>query len=169
MKLALISLRDAKQLLDFELSNKQWFEQFIPPREDGFYCLEGVQAHIREFLLDYRCNQLVPLLIKDTDNKIIGRINVSNIDTKRRIGHLGYRVGQASINQGVAKWAVEQLATYIQGKSVDTLYAYAATNNPASQKVLTGSGFESVKVVHNYAELNGEMIDCIEYRLRINS
>lgn len=165
MKLALIKLSDAQQLLDFELSNKQWFEQFIPPREDDFYSLAGVEQHIREFLLDYHCNELIPMLIKSSDNKIIGRINVSNIDRVKGIAHLGYRVAQEAINRGVAKWAVSQLGTVLQGTKVQTIYAYASTSNPASQKVLVSSGFESVKLVENYAQLHGEMIDCIEYRL----
>lgn len=166
MKLALIALRDAPQLLDFEQRNKLWFDQFIPPREDDFYCLKGVKNHIREFLLDYHCNELMPMLIKDNDNKIVGRINVSNIDSDKGIAHLGYRVGQETINQGVAKWAVAQIETLLKARHIHTLYAYAATNNLASQKVLTSNGFEPVKVVHDYAELHGNMIDCIEYRTR---
>ncbi|MCG9750206.1 GNAT family N-acetyltransferase [Vibrio brasiliensis] len=167
MKLTLIALSDAQQLLDFELDNKLWFEQFIPPRESDFYSVEGVKQHIREFLLDYHCNELVPMLIKSDDNKILGRLNVSNIDSKKAVAHLGYRVGHQAINQGVAKWAVSQLSKVLKGKRVKTIYAYAATTNPASQKVLTSNGFEAVKVVSNYAELHGEMIDCIEYRLII--
>lgn len=167
MKLSLITLKDAEALLAFELCNQSWFEAFIPPREEGFYTLKGVQQHIREFILDYKCNEMMPMLIKDESNQIIGRINVSNIDTAKQTAYLGYRVGQAFTNQGVAKWAVSEATKTLKSRGVSTLIAYAATGNPASQRVLTSSGFEAVKVVHNYAQLNGKPIDCVEFRLTL--
>ena len=64
IKLELLDLKDSQQLLDFEQQNRDWFEQFIPPREDNFYSSEGVVSHIQEFLLDYKCRQLLPLLMQ---------------------------------------------------------------------------------------------------------
>jgi len=167
VKLSLITLKDAEELLEFELSNQAWFDAFIPPREEGFYSKQGVQQHIREFLLDYQCNEMVPLLIKNDQNQIIGRVNLTNIDSVRRTAHVGYRVGKASINQGVAKWAVSEVAKIVKDKGIHKLYAYAAMENPASQKVLTSNGFQPVKVVHDYAELHGKSIDCIEFKLMV--
>lgn len=166
MKLSVITLQDAQALLDFELDNQAWFEQFIPPREEGFYTLAGVKQHIREFLLDYRCNEMIPLLIKSEQGAIIGRINITNIDSNKRCAHLGYRIAKSSINQGVAKWAVAEAKKLLREQNLLMLFAYAATNNPASQQVLLGNGFKQVKLVKNYAELNGEPLDCIEFRLR---
>ncbi|MEZ8100876.1 GNAT family N-acetyltransferase [Vibrio bivalvicida] len=167
MKLTLITLKDTDELLEFELANQAWFEAFIPPHEEGFYSQEGVQQHIREFLLDYQCNEMVPLLIKNGQNQIIGRINLTNIDSVRSTAHLGYRVGKASINRGVAKWAVSEVTKIVKDKGINKLFAYAATENPASQNVLTSNGFQPVKVVHDYAELHGESIDCIEFKLLV--
>lgn len=168
MQLSLIRLKDAEELLAFELANQTWFEQFIPPREQEFYTKSGVEQHIREFLLDYQCNEMLPLLIKDNNDQIIGRLNVTNIDTIRRTAHLGYRVGQASTKQGVAKWAVAEVVNMLRDKGIKKLFAYAATGNPASQKVLTNNNFLPVKVVHDYAELHGELIDCIEFKRMID-
>ena len=167
VKLALITLKDAEALLEFELDNKAWFEEFIPPREEGFYSIQGVQQHIREFLLDYQCNEMIPLVIKSLDNQIIGRINLTNLDSVRRSAHLGYRVGKASTNQGVAKWAVSEVTKLVEQKGIKKVFAYAALENPASQKVLTNNGFQPVKVVQDYAELHGKSIDCIEFRLLV--
>ncbi|KGY11544.1 GCN5 family acetyltransferase [Vibrio tubiashii] len=168
MKLSLIRLKDAEELLAFELANQVWFEQFIPPREPDFYTKSGVEQHIREFLLDYQCNELLPLLIKDENDRIIGRLNVTNIDTIRCTAHLGYRVGQGSTKQGVAKGAVAEVVKMLRAKGIKTLFAYAATSNPASQKVLTNNRFQPIKLIHEYAELNGESIDCIEFKRLID-
>lgn len=167
MKLALLNLKDAAELLKFEQENREWFERFIPPREVGFYTLSGVQQHIREFLLDYHCGEMLPLLIKTDQGEIIGRVNVTNMSSNSPNAHLGYRVGQSSVNQGVAKWAVAQLPALLKRHSIERLYAYAQTNNLASQKVLLASGFVYTKRVANFAELHGKPIDCLEYRLEV--
>ncbi|KJY83829.1 GCN5 family acetyltransferase [Vibrio galatheae] len=168
MKLSLIALKDADTLLAFEIDNQHWFEQFIPPREKEFYSQEGVTQHIREFLLDYQCNEMIPLLIKTLEGEIVGRINVTNINSVKRSAHLGYRIGQDFTNQGVAKWAVAEVTKIIKARGVKRLFAYAATSNPASQRVLTQTGFCQGKVVKDYTELHGKSIDCVEYRLNID-
>lgn len=59
MHLSLIDLSDALALLEFERQNKDWFDQFIPPREVEFYSLNGVKQHIRELLLDYHSHEML--------------------------------------------------------------------------------------------------------------
>lgn len=164
MKLTVINLNDAQALLEFEVTNQQWFEQFIPPRESDFYSLSGVKQHIREFLLDFKCNEMIPLLIKSDDNRIIGRVNITNIDGNKRIAHLGYRVGKSEIKQGVAKWAVSEVINILKKRKIEQLYAYAEVSNIASQKVLTTNQFNQLRIVENFAKLHGKPIRCIEYQ-----
>lgn len=167
MKLTLINLNDAQALLEFEITNKQWFEQFIPPREQHFYSLVGIKQHIREFLLDFKCNEMIPLLIKSDNNRIIGRVNITNIDGNKRHAHLGYRVGKSEIKQGVAKWAVAEVIDMLKKQRIEQLYAYTELSNIASQKVLTTNQFNRVRIVANFTKLHGKPIDCIEYRRSI--
>lgn len=164
--LALLSLEDAEQLLAFESENKSWFEQFIPPREHEFYSIDGVMAHIQEFLLEYKCRQLLPLLIKDHNQTIVGRINFSNLDFKRKTAHVGYRVGQRFVSKGVATRALERGKAIVNEQGIERLFAYAEVSNQASHKVLLSNGFSKVRVVKDYAKLNGSMINCIEYTLK---
>lgn len=163
IKLELLSLSHAEQLLDFELKNKGWFEQFIPPREQDFYCPEGVQTHIEHFLLEYKCHQLLPLIIRTSIGSIAGRLNFTNVDLKKGTAHVGYRVGKAFTSQGVAKTALARGMSVLKKRGIKRLFAYAEVNNMASQKVLTSNGFTKVRVVEDYAKLNGQSIDCIEY------
>ncbi len=165
--LELLSIDDAEQLLAFEANNKEWFDQFIPPREANFYCIEGVTEHIQEFLLDYKCRQLLPLLIKNREQQIMGRINFTSIDSKKGTAHVGYRVGKAFTSKGVAKRALALAKARLKKQGIKRLFAYAEKSNVASQRVLTSNGFSYIRVVKDFAELNGHSISCIEFSCRL--
>tara|TARA_Y100001956_G_C4089635_1_gene172340 strand:- start:66 stop:593 length:528 start_codon:yes stop_codon:yes gene_type:complete len=168
IKLTLIKVSDANQLLDFEINNREWFEQFIPPRAEDFYSLEGVTQHIQEFLLEYKCNRLLPLLIRSAESQIIGRLNFTNVDLKKGTAHVGYRVGYDATSKGVATSALAIAIKELASKGIKRLFAYADVNNLASRKVLMSNGFVKVRIVDNYAELQGQPIDCIEFTCLIN-
>ena len=108
MNLSLVDLSDARALLEFECQNKDWFDQFIPPREPDFYSMNGVKQHIRELLLDYHSHEMLPMLIKDS-GQIVGRLNVFEIEYDKGSAQLGYRVGQEYVNKGIAHWAVSTI------------------------------------------------------------
>ncbi|USD35264.1 MULTISPECIES: GNAT family N-acetyltransferase [Vibrio] len=166
MQLELLKEGHREKLLEFELQNREWFEANIPPREMDFYSQKGVQEHIQMFLLEFTAKTLIPMLIVE-DGEILGRVNVSNINRRKKVAHLGYRVGKSFTNRGVAKFAVSNIIQVVEEIGVKTLIAYASTENVASQKVLIANGFKQNKVVNHYAEMNGEPIDCIEFQLRI--
>ncbi len=163
MKLKLLELSDAQALLEFELANKDWFDQFIPPRESGFYSPKGVIQHIREFQLDHQIGELLPLIIVTNSGSIIGRVNVSNMQKRTSPVHLGYRVSHAHTGKGIATWAVGEALKTLSDKGIEKVVAYASPDNPASQKVLISNQFQRVKYVHAFATLHGKEIDCIEY------
>lgn len=166
MHLSLINLSDALSLLEFERQNKDWFDQFIPPREAEFYSLNGVKQHIRELLLDYHSHEMLPMLIKD-GKQIVGRINVSEIEHGKRSALLGYRVGQEHINQGVAKWAVSKMIEQLSDMGINQVVAHASPDNPASCRVLEKNGFVSTELIENFACVSGEAIHCYKYVLDI--
>ncbi|RSD28324.1 GNAT family N-acetyltransferase [Vibrio pectenicida] len=167
MHLELLSEGWSEQLLQFELQNKEWFESMIPSREIDFYSLEGVKEHIQLFLLEYKAKTLIPMLIVDDSGIILGRVNVSNVDYRKKLGHIGYRVGKNFTNRGLAKFAVANMTRIVEKLEILELVAYASTTNLASQKVLLANGFKPIDLVSNYAELNGNPINCIEFQLSI--
>ena len=162
MKVRLIELRDAPKLLDFESKNRDWFERTIDSRGEYFYCSFGVLSHIEECLYEYQQDVLLPMLIVGDDGQILGRINLSNIDQFNCRAELGYRVGQAFTNQGIAKEAVAQIKQHAQQYGLEKLIAYAATTNPASQKVLMANEFVVIEEHSNFATINGVSLTCLE-------
>lgn len=57
--LHLLQPNDASALLDFEVENREWFEQFVPAREDRFYSNEGVAEQITDFLTEYKNGEMI--------------------------------------------------------------------------------------------------------------
>ncbi|PKF80301.1 N-acetyltransferase [Vibrio sp. vnigr-6D03] len=164
-----LSYLDCEDLLRFERANRQWFETFIDERPEGFYCMKGVNLHIRECLKDYQSMTMLPTLIKNGRGEILGRANLHGIDLKKGEAWVGYRIAERSSGQGLATLATQQLIHYAKTyRGLKTLRAYAATQNVASQRVLLNNQFRHTGTVNDFTCINGCMIDCYEYRLNLN-
>ena len=66
-----LRIEDAARLLEFERDNRAWFEQFVEVRLDSFYSINGVQAHISEYLDESAHGVLYPCVLADSTE--IGR------------------------------------------------------------------------------------------------
>ncbi|MGF1695536.1 GNAT family N-acetyltransferase [Vibrio lamellibrachiae] len=165
LNLELLSHQDDQSLLEFERVNQSWFESYVPPRETGFYTESGMTQHISECLDLHERDEMLPMLIKDDIGHIIGRINLHSIDLDERTAHLGYRIAKNAIGNGVATTASRKVIELCKGYfQLESLIALAATDNIASQRVLTNNGFVKTRTHTNYTRLKGVLIHCIEYQ-----
>ncbi|ROV59480.1 N-acetyltransferase [Vibrio ponticus] len=167
MQLIPLSLQHTQQLLKFERDNQHWFEQHIQARASDFYCELGVQTHIAELLMDHTLGKALPMLIVDSRQNIIGRINLHNIH--RGKAFLGYRLGEQYIGQGIAQLAVQKMLPLARDNHVQRLIAITSQQNIASQKVLTKIGFVAIRDLANFTQVQGTTLNCIEYRLELKS
>jgi ribosomal-protein-alanine N-acetyltransferase len=166
----LLQPSDVGPLLEFELENREWFDQFVPARDDSFYSDSGVAEQIAHFLKEYQNGELIPMLIKDARGVICGRINVRDISQNGESGELGYRVGRAFGSKGVASNAVRKLLVFLsEYSSLKYVDAYALVSNIGSNKILSNTGFELVECVENYAVFKGQHQDANFYRKVISS
>lgn len=134
--LHLLHPSDVSNLLEFEVENREWFEQFVPAREDRFYSNAGVAEQVISFLKEYDHGDMIPMLIKDANGTICGRINVRDIDQNTESGELGYRVGHAFGSKGIASNAVRKLLTYLaEHSSLKYVDAYALVGNVGSNQI----------------------------------
>ncbi|MGF1754061.1 GNAT family N-acetyltransferase [Vibrio makurazakiensis] len=164
VSIELVSLKDVDALLEFELDNRSWFEQHVPPRDEAFYTQLGVKEQISKFLELHAADEMYPLLIRTDSNEICGRINIHRVESESRFGELGYRIGKSFISKGVASSAVDMLIPYLASESkLASLKAIVLKNNVGSSKVLERNGFSKVKDIPNYAKLNGELKDAVVY------
>ncbi|CAK3907205.1 alanine acetyltransferase [Vibrio sp. 10N.286.55.E10] len=163
--LHLLHPSDVSNLLEFEVENREWFEQFVPAREDRFYSNAGVAEQVISFLKEYDNGDMIPMLIKDANGTICGRINVRDIDQNTETGELGYRVGHAFGSKGIASNAVRKVLIYLaEHSSLKYVDAYALVGNVGSNKILSNTGFDLVERVESYAVFKGKAQDAYYYR-----
>jgi len=156
---------DAENLLEFELENRLWFEQFITPRDDQFFTVAAVQDHIRAYILAKLQNRFHGCVVVDDANKIIARANLREINLKRSTAEIGYRVAEAHAGKGVASFATRHLMALAYDEwKLKQLRGFVSINNVASARVLEKNGFVKIGLHADLARLRHGRFDCFEYQ-----
>ncbi|MGL5066922.1 MAG: GNAT family N-acetyltransferase [Sarcina sp.] len=109
-------------------------------------------------------------VIKDSTQKIIGRINLVDIvkDPFNK-AELGYRIGEEYIGNGYAKKAVELVLEEASEKyKIHRIEAGVSSENIASQKVLESSRFRYVGTCEKYIYLNNKWHDSMIFEKILN-
>ena len=164
MQFELLSKHHLKQLLNFELENRSWFESLIEPRDSAFYSEQGVREHIDAELDKVNSGSaFCSLLIND--NEIVARANLRDICANKAF--VGYRVSKNFTSQGYANFCLASLIKIAKREfGVKALEAKVLENNPASKHILLKHGFEIIGNLPNLLTLNSKQIACIEFRLK---
>ena len=149
---------DVEAVLQFELSHKSFFEQKIEARPDEFYQPEAVRQHIAEFLLLKQQALALPTLIFNTDNELIGRANLKDIDQVTKSAYVGYRIAEHWSGKGVASFALCQLIQQAKQMGLMVLFACVSTENSASERVLIKAGFLKMETIPQVAIVQGKAV-----------
>ena len=128
-------------LLEFERSNKAYFESSIAPREAAFYSLDGVGYHISELLYLQQQKRAWGFVLVDEqrNNQIVARANIKNRAGDK--AEIGYRVAEKDCGKGIASHCVSFLIEEAKSMGIRLLTAEVMDNNAASEKVLIKNGF----------------------------
>ena len=154
------SLDDAFSLLEFERSNRAWFESQIEPRAADFYSISGVENHIMDLLSEHKDNRMHPCLILNQDGEILGRANLKSISQRDACAEVGYRIGQDYLGRGLATAALRYLIALASTEwQLNRLHAYVAENNAASLHVLEKAGFVKDQSIANLAKINQQIVN----------
>ena len=164
-----LHVTDAENLYNFELENRNFFEEMVPTRGDAYYNPETFKKRHETLLEEQVIGGSCFYLIKDQDSSIVGRINLVDIDESDKIGYLGYRVGQAYTGKGIAYKALKLLVETVTGGAVKQIKAKTTTNNIASQRVLEKNGFEKIGTSGEEFEMNDQSLKFVYYALNISS
>ncbi len=166
MQFCLLSQNDTKALLDFEISNKDWFEATIEKREDDFYRIEAVEVQIDNFLTLFKNKQMYPALIKSKSGAILARANLRL--NNKGYNTFGYRVSEIASGQGVATFATEQILKIAKEEfNLNKISAFVSTDNLASAKVLSKFGFVIASFHPEMALVGQQLLDCHLYQLAL--
>ena len=150
VKIRTLHISDSKNLLKFELDNREWFERHVDARASSFYSLVGVTEHIESYLSGLENETWHPFVIEDDNGKIVGRANLKDINLSDRSAEVGYRIAESACGQGLATLAVSRLIK--EGKlrwNLKRLVANVYAKNIGSAKVLKRCGF-SVETISKH-------------------
>ncbi len=157
---------DAAPLLTFEQANRAWFERHIDRRPDDFYSVDGIAAHVAQFLDEHAQGRLHPCIILDEHGQLIGRANLKDIDGQTQTAEVGYRIGEQQAGKGLATAALRHLIDLAQNEwQLASLCAYAIDGNAASIRVLERCGFVQGMAVPDIALVEGNVVDGHAYAL----
>lgn len=164
MQIRNLELGDVDNLLRFELDNRDWFEKTISSRGDYFYSTSAVQDHIRAYLIAKQQNRFHACVVMDDHGLIVARANLREINIKKGIAEVGYRIAQEHTGRGIASAATRHLMmlAYTHWK-LKQLSGFVSVNNPASARVLEKNGFIKTSRHARLAVLKQGTFDCDEY------
>lgn len=160
----ILTENDLKQLYEFELANRTYFEEMVPGRGDDYFHYETFIKRNMELLEEQKNNQCYFYLIKNNAKEIVGRINIVDIDPIKNQADIGYRVGGAHIGKGIASRALSLLLKEVLTHNISKLFAKTTTNNVGSQKVLEKNNFTHVATDSETFEMNGQVVSFTHYK-----
>ncbi len=165
MKLERLNKVHFEALYKFEMSNKDWFEQFVPPRPDSYGSLLGFQSATNQLLLEQERGESY-FFIGSVDDSIIVRANLADVNCGN--ADVGYRVSSSATGEGYATQALNQLVEFARNQiNLFQLSAKTTSNNQASIKVLEKVGFTQVQRDSSTFLLNGESVTFIHFTLNL--
>jgi len=165
MVIKILETNDKKPLFDFEKRNKDWFEEFVPPRPFGYFNFDSF-SRIIDALIDEQKREECFLFVIYENKEIIGRVNISEIDG--HVAEIGYRICKDHLKKGLATKSVKQLIQFSTKKmNITELSAKTTAENIASQNVLLNNGFKYSGKNKDAAELNGHKVDLLCYSLKL--
>ncbi len=165
IKILPISRADILALLQFELENKSWFEQFTPARSAHFLTHAGMDEAVAALVAEMK-EKKGAYYLAFVEGEICARVNFSCDGVGN--AELGYRVGKDYVGHGIASYAIQNLLPEVKKLlDVTCLNAQTANNNPASIKVLENCGFNRIGIQRNAAQLHSKKIDLQLYEIKI--
>ncbi|MBT2365508.1 GNAT family N-acetyltransferase [Streptomyces sp. ISL-10] len=155
-----LALRDAENLLNACLHNREHLRQWEPERGERYFTLDGQTERLRDQVAEQEAGRLMGWLIGDGE-RVVGRVNLANIvGGAFRSANLGYWIDAQYEGRGLATAAVE-LACRAADEDLGLHRVEAGTllENAGSQRVLEKCGFTVVGTAAEYLHINGAWRD----------
>ncbi len=166
VSIELLSKDNSQDIYFFEQENKVYFERTLPPRPDGYYDLESFDSIIDELISEQNENKCYMYIIRNSDNIMVGRVNLFIIENELDTAELGYRIAEKENGKGYATMAIAlvlEKAFNLYG--LEKVIAGTAKENKASQNVLSKNGFYFTKEIKKDICLNDKWVDTLVFKL----
>jgi len=161
-----MSLNNLKDIYNFEIENKTFFEKGLPPRPEGYFEFSSFKVMMLEILEEQSDGACHMHIIRDSDGTVIGRINLHSITTgKVTEAELGYRIGEKEQGKGYASASVDLiLQKAFLDYGITSIKAGTSTENIGSRKVLEKNGFNLVGEEKKVMKINGRWLDGLLFK-----
>ncbi|WP_338673908.1 GNAT family N-acetyltransferase [Streptomyces sp. SCSIO 30461] len=137
-ELQLLRPDHAPALLAFERENRAYFAASVPDRGDDYF--RDFEERHSALLAEQAAGYCYFHVLVDPEGEILGRLNL--VDVADGAAELGYRIAKRAAGRGLATRAVQELCQRAEGEyGLTPLRAETTLDNPASQAVLTRTGF----------------------------
>lgn len=151
---------NAQEMLDYYIRNFNHLKEFEPQKDRSFYTYEVQYSILMESYKQLIDGTGIDLGIFK-DNKIIGKIRISNIVYGVfRNAFIGYSMDEKEQGKGYMKEAVKLVIQYAFSElELHRIEATAMVENVKSQRVLKSCGFKELGISEKYLFINGEWKD----------
>ncbi len=161
-----LSSQDCDDLLQFELENKAYFEQFVPPRKEGLLTDAGMARAVDILIGEMIAGSGAYYLLWQGD-AVIGRFNFTLVG--ENVADLGYRLAQNQTGRGVATYGLGLALDEMKSRLKPTkIIAETTPDNVGSIRVMKKCGFVQTGIKHGVVELLGQKVDLLEFELELN-
>lgn len=159
---------DTEAFLELVNNNRERITAYFPGIVTHCDTVQTLQKHLEERIAAAGEGKYIPLVIEDTtSSKLVGVIQVKDIDFNALKRELGAFVDKEYARKGVMLEALKQVIDYsftIQG--LNKLFLRTATDNTAARRLAEKAGFELEGTFKSdFRTTEGKFIDLVYYGL----
>ena len=161
LKLRKLGLSDAANL--FDVCKNPRVSRFV--LWDYHMSIQETRSYLRMVQRAYREDECAPWGIQ-FEGRIIGTIGFVQVDRRSGIAEVGYSLGEAYWNKGLATEALKAVLRFGMGEgNLERIEAMHDVRNPASGAVMKKSGMHMEGVLRRRVFLKGEWADVALYAI----
>lgn len=161
----------SKDILEYNLKNKDFWKNWETKREDKYYTIDYQRSFIMKEKEKILNKQILRLYIFEKNcDKIVGSILVSNIIKGSFLScYLGYKLDKDYIKKGYMYEAlVETIKIIFNDYEIHRIEANILPNNISSINLIKKLGFKELCIEPSFLKINGEWRDHIHF-VKLNS
>lgn len=158
------------QVLTFLSRNKEYFDSYELAKAEKFYTEEFQKKLLyQEFSQTLKGNRIrFYFFMKNMPQRIIGTVSFSNMRHAFHSCQIGYKLDPLFQHQGYALEAVRAAIDIASAEcSLHRIEAYVLPSNQPSIRLLKHLDFELEGTARDYAIINGQWKDHLQYSLLI--
>jgi len=166
LNLKVLQAEDATKVVAYYLRNQEFLADWEPVRSAEFFTEEFQKKQLaKDFELMHKGRMMRLWIFKKGNNRVIGCISLNNIIRGIfQSAHLGYKLDQAEINQGLMTEALEKIIEFaFYQLRLHRLEANIMPRNERSQRVVEKLGFHKEGLAKRYLQINGVWEDHIHF------